>query len=306
MNILNFVGKLVFFVIALFVLDFSIGSILKHFYFKQNSGLLYRTTYALDSTKADILILGASTANHHYYPLTFEKGLKMSCYNAGRDGNSIFYHYAVLKAILFRYHPKMVILDYNAKEFLQDQESYDRLSSLLPYYDYHPEIRSIIQLKSRFEKYKLVSRIYPYNSALFTIAIGNMKFNKSREYSADENGYVALRGKWQKHLSIDSISRDYKIDSEKVKIFKSLIKECLDSKVKLFICVSPAFSKIKYEDPSIAIAKRIAQEYNISFYDFSNDSFFLNNPNLFHNPGHLNDEGAKVYSEMVINKINGH
>ena len=61
-----FLAKAFVFLAILVILDFLIGSILEYFYFKQESGLLYRTTYSLDSTHADFLVLGSSTANHHY------------------------------------------------------------------------------------------------------------------------------------------------------------------------------------------------------------------------------------------------
>src|SRR5665647_758185 len=137
---LYFLVKLFLFLIIVFFLDYTIGNILKYLYSKQESGFLYRTTYSIDSTKADILIFGASRANHHYYPQAFENRLHMSCYNTGRDGNSIFYHFAILQAILKRYSPKVAILDFSREEFKRDQESYDRLSSLLPYYYDHPEM----------------------------------------------------------------------------------------------------------------------------------------------------------------------
>ena len=302
-SIFNFVGKFLIFLATLFLFDFGVGKILRYFYFKQNSGVLYRTTYALDSTKADILIMGASTANHHYYPGAFEKRLNMSCYNAGRDGNYILYHYAVLKAVLKRYCPKMIILDVTRKDFQIDQEGYDRLSSLLPYYNQHPEIRSIVQLKSPYEKYKLISKIYPYNSMLFAIGAGNTELNKNREYTTDENGYVPLNSKWAKELATESFYTKYQLDSEKINIFNSFVRDCVNSKIKLLIFVSPAYVKTEYEDPSIEIIKKIAKEFNISFYSFANNSFFLNNRDLFYNPGHLNDEGAKIYSEMVVDKI---
>ena len=117
-----------------FVLDYSFGNLLRYFYFKQESGLQYRTTYSIEKTTADILIFGSSRANHHYYPNVFENRMKQSCYNVGRDGNSVLYHSAVLKGVLKRYSPKIVILDIVYGEFRQNQDSYDRLSSLLPYY----------------------------------------------------------------------------------------------------------------------------------------------------------------------------
>jgi hypothetical protein len=300
---LYFLVKLFLFLIIVFFLDYTIGNILKYLYSKQESGFLYRTTYSIDSTKADILIFGASRANHNYYPLAFENRLHMSCYNTGRDGNSIFYHFAILKSILKRYSPKVAILDFSREEFGRDQESYDRLSALLPYYDNHPEMRSIIQLKSPYEKFKLLSKIYPYNSLMFSIVVGTAGFNKSREYIIDQNGYVPLPEISKERLITDSSFDKYEIDSTKIKVFKSFLRNCANSKVKLYILMSPVLVKYVSKDSSVDIAQGIARKFNIPIYDFSNDSTFLNNVGLFADQGHLNDRGAKIYTEMVIDKI---
>lgn len=299
----HFLVRLFLFLIILFLLDFAIGSILKYLYYKQDSGLLYRTTYAIDSTKADVLIFGSSTANHHYYPVAFEKRLHTSCYNAGRDGNSIFYQYAILQGMLNRYSPKIAILDFDHDEFMRDQESYDRISSLLPYYNEHPEMRSIIQLKSPYEKYKLLSKIYPYNSLIFTIAMGNTRFNKSRRNNNDENGYVPLTEILKGRIGTVTSFKKHELDSTKIKIFESFIRDCVNSNVKLYIILSPVFTKFTFEDRSVVIAQEIAKKFNIPFYDFSNDTLFLNDAGLFADEGHLNDRGAKIYSNIVIDKI---
>ena|ERR1017187_317736 len=300
---LYFMVKLILFSVILFALDSVIGGMLKHFYFRQESGFLYRTTYALDSTKAEILIFGSSTANHHYRPVTFERRLNMSCYNTGRDGNTIFYNYAVLKSVLKRYTPKMAILDFNDRDFMKDQDSYDRMASLLPYYDNNPELRSLIFLKSPFEKYKLISKIYPYNSLLFSISAGNSNFNKSREVVIDEKGFVPLSKIWKRPLTTTSDPVKYELDTIKINMFKSIIKDCINSKIKIYIFLSPKFIRFENRDQSIMIAQNIAKKYDIPFFNYSNDSLFLYGKDLFFNPGHLNVEGAKIYTDMVIDKI---
>ncbi len=300
---LYFLIKLFLFLFIIFLLDYAIGNLLKYLYSKQESGLLYRTTYAIDSTKADVLIFGSSTANHHYYPGAFEKRLHMTCYNTGRDGNNIFYDYAVLEGVLKRYSPKIAILDFNQDDFKKDQDSYDRISSLLPYYSTHPEMRSIIQLKSPYEKYKLLSKIYPYNSLIFTIGVGNTEINKDREEINDMDGYVPLTRILKGPLITDTTFEKYELDSTKIKIFQSFIRNCISSDIKLFIFLSPQFIKFKFEDSSVVIAREIAKKSNIPFYDFSNDSLFLNDEELFFDRGHLNDRGAKIYSNKVIDKI---
>ena len=298
-----FLAKSFVFLAILFILDFLIGSILKYFYFKQESGLLYRTTYSLDSTRAEFLILGSSTANHHYDSRIFEKRLGTSTYNTGRDANTIFYNYAIFQSVLKRYKPKIVILDFNVEEFKANPDNYDRISSLLPYYKEHPEIHSIIQLKSSYEKYKLLSKIYPFNSLLFTIAVGTTNFNKSREQINDENGYVPLTHIWNKKISIDTNTIEYKIDTNKVNILKSFIEECKNANIQLYIIISPRFIKYFGNDLSVELVHKIADKSNIPFYDYSKDTLFWKHREYFADRVHLNNAGAVIFSNKVIDSI---
>ena len=297
-----FLVKLAVLFTIVFAFDYTIGNVLSHYYFKQESGLQYRTSYSIEKTKAEILIFGSSRATHHYNPAVFENLMKLSYYNVGRDGNDIFYHTAVLNGVLKRYKPKVVILDFNFAEFKKDQTSYDRLSSLLPYYKSHPEMRSIIELKSRYEKLKLFSKIYPYNSSMFTIAVGNADFNKKRK--ADVKGYVPLFREWDGTIRIDSNLLDYNIDSLKVKAYESFIQNCIKSKVKLYVVCSPTGIDFKMKEESLIIGKEISKRNNIDFIDYSYDPVFINKPKLFADAIHLNDSGAKFFSDILINSIN--
>lgn len=294
--------KLFILIIIIAFLDFTIGSTLRYYYFKQTSGLQYRTTYAIEKTTADILIFGSSRANHHYQPEMFEKRLNLSYYNVGRDGNYIFYHYAVLKAILKRYSPRVIILDLISGEFRSDHDSYDRLQSLLPYYRKHPEMRSVIELKSPYEKIKLLSNIYPFNSSIFTIAAGNSKFNQKR--FEETEGYIPLRKNWNEPIrTAESTWTIYNIDSTKVRIYDAFINDCINANIKLYIVCSPYFVKSLTPDYSLIKAKEIANKHNVPFFDFSGDSTFFANSALFADESHLNDEGAKKFSNLLVDKI---
>src|SRR5688572_26843702 len=102
-------GKTIFriatFLIILYLFDFAIGNILRIFYFRQASGVTSRITYAMEKSKAPGLIFGSSRASHHFVSDSLSASLRIPFYNAGKDGQSIFYHYAMLKVILNRYTP---------------------------------------------------------------------------------------------------------------------------------------------------------------------------------------------------------
>ena len=293
-----------FFVSLLFLLDALTGKILEYYYFKQSSGWLFRTTYSIEQTNADLLIFGASRANHHYDVRIIEDKMAISAYNTGRDGNAIFYHYAILQSILKRHIPKIAILDFSHGEFMKSKDSYDRISSLLPYYKFHPEIRPVIELKSPFEKYKLISGVYPYNSLLFQIIAGNSMNNRNRANRDDINGFVPLYKQWNAKLIVDSTFNKYDLDKVKIKYFNDFIQSCLNNKVSLYIMVSPCFVDFKGVDSSIIIAKDISGKYKIPFFDFSDSTQFHTSPLIYADESHLNNLGAKQYTNLVVQELN--
>lgn len=291
--------NLAYVAIVVFVLDFAIGRTLRYFYFRETSGLHFRTTYAMEKTEADILVFGSSRANHHYVPEVFEGSFKMTFYNTGRDGNGIFFQTAVLKSVLKRYTPKVIILDY-AGGFGKGGDDYDRLSSLLPYYRTHKEIRDIVGLKGPFERLKLISEIYPFNSQIITIAIGNLEINKKRK--PDNRGYVALYNEWQAKIdSIDTLPA-YTVDSKKITAFQDFINLAKKSGAKFFVIYSPIYLKFN-RSQDIDICKDVCSFENVPFWDFSKDKVFFNKNRLFQDVSHLNHYGAMIFSNLIVAKI---
>ncbi len=281
------------------MLDFSIGKLLKYFYFKQTSGQDYKTTYSMEVTQADILIFGSSRALHHYVPDIFEDSLSLSAYNTGRGGQFFFYQTAILKSILKRYTPKIIVLDFSGS-FEKDQEEYDRLSCLLPYYWDHSEIRKYVDLRSPFEKIKLISHIYPYNSLFMDIAIGNLKKYLVKE--PDKKGFEVLNK--QIKIEIDSLDSSFEndIDENKLMAFEEFLSLARSAGSNVFVIYSPVYY-LYDEDPSIAICNDLCKKENVPFYDFSKDPMFLNKKELFADKIHVNQSGAILFSQLVVNKI---
>jgi len=296
----KFLIKLIIFVSFLILLDYVIGSTLRYLYFKQTTGINYRTNYSLKETRADILIFGSSRANHHYYPTIIEDKLGMGCYNVGREGIDLFYYYALLGQILERYTPKIIFLDIKPDEFIKSQSSYDRLSCLLPYYDEFLGIRPILFLRSKYENYKLLSKIYPFNSQILTIIGGVYGYNSKKK--EDLNGFLYYNNVWNKPVKEDSLN-DGIIDTLKVNYYNLFIQDCKKHHIKLYIICSPSYIHFAYKKASLILAEEIAEKNNIPFIDFSNNEFFLSNPELFSNPNHLNTNGAKVFTTLISDSI---
>jgi hypothetical protein len=283
---------------VVFMLDFGIGRTLRHFYFKEASGLHYRTTYSMDSTKAQVLVFGASRANHSYVPEVFEDTLKKSFYNTGRDGNGIFYQTALFETILKRYTPEIVIMEYSG--FDKNQVGFDKVSSLLPYYRTNPDIRKIVDEEEPYEKIKLVSEIYPFNSQALTIAVGNLDINKKRGYN--DKGYVPLYGEWPNEIDSDRSREIHEIDTNKVNMFKEFIADAKNAGIKLFVVSAPLFQNQKV-NAGIDKCREICAAEQVPFMNLQKDTFFISKRHLFQDILHLNNNGAIEFSKLIAGKI---
>ena len=119
----------------------------------------------------------------------------------------------------------------------------------------------------------------------------------------DHDGYMPLFGVWNKPITTDTVPIIYELDSNKINIFKSFIRDCLDHHVELHIVVSARYEKHTHKDPSLLLANKIANEFNVRFYNFLNAPEIINDPSYFADPTHLNNSGAKAFSEIVLDRI---
>lgn len=288
------------FLLLIVCADFLIGKTFHYLYKKQRTGREARTRYSVEDTKAEVILLGASRAQQQYNPAFFEKRLNLSCYNVGRDGQSFLYQYAVIKALMARYNPKMIILECERKMFLENPASRERLSCLLPLYEDHPEIREVILLRGPLEKAKLLSKAYPYNSVSLKILFSNFS-NKPDE---DLKGYVPLtRSLNEPKRLVDFSQPTYEIDSMKVKFFNLFIDQCRRANIKLYFACSPFYFNYTGKDISLEIVRQAAVKNDIPFFDLSKGVPDLDNARFFDDTVHVNRTGSDILSNIIIDSI---
>ncbi len=297
---LIFAKKLGLFVLIVFILDYSLGRLMEHYYFQIDALTPEQhTTYSVEHADADVMVFGSSRAQHHYDPEAFA-GFTSSFYNTGKDGQGIFYSWAILKSLLNRStSPKIIVLDINPNEFDKNQDSYDRLSELLPYYHEHDEIREIVNLKSRFEKYKAVSNLYRYNSKVLTI----IKDNLSPTDDDMKNGFEPIEAS-NVNLQLTEVDDKEIVDSLEIEAFIGFLKDAKEASHEVYVFVSPVYRHYQNgTTTSLRITEAICGELDVPFFTYHQDSLFLESPFYFSDPTHLNERGARVYSDDVCSKI---
>ena len=301
-----FVSNFIFFILIVAFLDFIIGKSLKHYYFSLKSGESYQTTYSMDSTNAEIIILGSSRANHHYISNTISKSLKMSCYNTGRDGNYLFYSNAVYNSIINRYTPKIVILDISPEDIYFSQSYYDVLSTLFPYYEEKLQCKKLINLDGKYVRLRFLSSTYPYNSRIIEILGHNLiddLIRREKRRDLDSlNGYRPLFGSDIHNVIKKNKELTETIDKNNVRILSEMAEECNKQHIKLLVICSPRYIN---RDVSINqnIIRKIVESNHEEFISFMSDTIFMNNPSLFKDEAHLNNNGANIFTNLIIDKL---
>ncbi len=299
-SIISFLKWSFYVLSSILICDIAFGSILRDSYFRQTSGVHYRIDYVINHTKSDIVILGSSRATHHYKPEVLAQRLNLDCFNAGMDGGSILYDLALFKAMTQRYNPGVIIIDMIPHALSYEQSSYERLSVLNPYYKTHPEIRSIVNLRSPIEEFKHFSKIYPFNSMVIQIVMGIIERDNILETSL--SGYVPLTGTIDKSVPDTIAIEGRSVDPLKIKALKEIISTCKLRQIDLYIISSPVFHIMErnYYDSTVA---DICSLNGITFVDMSNHSAFISSPEFFADGSHLNDIGADLFSSIIADEL---
>ena len=300
--------KIIFFLLALALADQVTGYVLRKLYFTQKSGQQASLDYSLNKCNADILIFGNSRAQHHYDPRILQDSLHLSCYNAGMDGgHSLLMQYAQIKVITARYTPKIIILEFLPDNIGSLDNVYEKLSILLPYYKEYPYLQSLILLRGPFEKVKLISSVYPFNSDLLNIVRYNTNTQSARK--KDIEGYVPLKEVMSLEMTEakpDPMKNSI-VDTNMVSSLKNIIRICKEKNISLYIISSPFFQNENEKINPVSIPAKLAIEIlrqnNIDYLDLSGDASFIHKRVWFTDKGHLNKIGASRFSSIIVHWI---
>ena len=243
------------------------------------------TVQAFFKRTADVLILGPSTANHHYDCRILEDSLGMSCFNAGRDGQNIIYDAMVLEGFLTRCTPKLVVVDVT--------------HSTLSYYGFLKPIDDIIDsIGGPIDKIKRISNIYRYNKTWEWLL--NARFAETAE---DLNGYRPLDVKEIKGMLSKVENGNLKMNSQCLLYMNKIIDVCKEKSIKLLFVMSPSLIIDKGNFGEI-VNGELSQK-DLGLLTWNGDTAFTNHPELFYDMTHLNAKGAEVFTRDFIKRVKG-
>jgi len=279
-----------------FVIDRTVGLILKQLYSQSNATDEYKIGYANAETTDDLLFMGSSRCLHHFVPSIFEEAYGQSCFNAADWGiKNIYYHYGLLGNILSRYTPKAIVFEIHPCDYLDTPYSgTERAGSLAPFCGMSAQCDEMLKISGKYWPYKL-SSVYRYTGSLPALIFGHWGgMDRSLK------GWKPLDGQMDT-TGLKAEEFPFPIHQEKFRLLERFIQDCQAKDNRLCLIVSPMY--ICTGQDVFKAPRDLAKQYGIPFYDYFCDLQFMVHAELFYDYGHLNREGAILFSKKVSNDL---
>ncbi len=289
--------------VAVTVLDFAVGKTLDWMLPQiSNQGDTRKTYFSLYEVNTPLVIVGSSRAAYHYVTQMVEDSLRMSAYNVGLSGCFYDYNCCVVNSIFDRYTPEVLIWECDKNSFYKDTD--DPLEGLYPYYGRnHWATETIMAEMPWTEQARLISRTYRYNSVILRVL---MRYLSRSSFEEDTHkGYQSLDFSTSKKsltLATESPS-EREISESKVDRFRSILQRAEEMGIKMVVADSPRYEIASRSNLSAKRMRDMCIEYGVLFLENTEMQYFLDHPELFYDEAHLNDKGARIYTEIVIKQI---
>lgn len=287
------------FCICFLLLDFGVG---KFFDWAINhlpceGERIAKSEYVINKVDADFLVIGSSRAQAHYDPKVLcDSFSEMSVFNAGVDGQLFYYINTSLNCILDRYTPKVVVWDFQLKDFVDNTP--ENLSLLYPSYYKNEYIKDVLNNQDASLKFTLWLNSYKYNGTAGRIL---------RTINAKDKGLLGFsshKTDRSRQLTVEHVNAEKKaIVADKVTELEKTLARAREKGVKIVLAVSPYLEHIDGISPTLKVLQDMSVKYGCLLLDYSQNEAFTGDVTKFYDVGHLNDEGATVFTSMIANDI---
>ena len=248
---------------------------------------------------ADIVVMGSSRAHHHYASSVISEMTGMSTHNAGVDGSGIVLVSGLYDLMVERYSPRVIIYDiepaFDIYVYAEDGNNTRYIGWLRPYY-MHPEVKEIICRVDPSERVKNFSAMFRYNGKIADLlkdqfVVGDFTFD----------GYAPLQGEMKTDPDVKKFEEVPILDTLKLHMMEDFIAMLCASDTRLIMTASPKFGAVSSDvfAPVMALCK----QYGVEFWDYYAAEEFQK-MEYFKESMHMNDKGARMFSECIAKRIN--
>lgn len=299
-----FIRNIVLVIVCFVLMSFLIGIGFKAFHeynYKQNPSGFF-TEYKMKDVNGENIIIGSSAAFHGYKTSIFKDSLGVDIVNYGIDGSFFLHQVCIINSILDRYTPKLII--WNLEPYCLTNSTLpleiNTFYTLYPMSD-QPMVKEILDKYSPSTRYELLLDPFRYNSLLpneLKIYFRRDKVNYTDYRPFKTTGYdFPIRRKVNNDdLKYMPSNKDY---------LQKVVTRCKKDGAFLIICIAPRF----VDDSEYIKTKQykaildVTRKNNVPFFNYFQKKEFMNDSTLFHDRMHMNDNGAELYTRMLVGDI---
>ena len=279
---------------GVFIFIFFIASLLLDFTFTtiiSQSSERNKVEYVIHSfgKKYDVMIMGTSRANNHFVTNLFEKkGLKS--FNYGISGSHLFETSLLLKVMIAnKFQIKNLILEADLS-ICNEKRDEGTTARFMPYIHTNSIIKEHYKNESDFKK---LFYLPFYRYIKFDAKIGFREvyevLSKKPTNTLQNNGYYPLisdkKGSMKNDISTLKVIRN--------KYYEEIKKICKQNNINLIVVMTPMCQNTKGLDYFDKVKKQ--------YPEINNFENIVTDDRYFASCGHLNNEGAIIYTNHIIN-----
>lgn len=269
------------------------------------------TELFLHQSKYDLLFVGSSKTHTGINPKIIDSICKLNSYNAGVEGGNLFEFNMTVEAYLEVHPPPNYLV------LTIDLNSFDIRRKFFNYSQYFPYVENKIIDKALNENSHHTGflKIFPF--LILTDYDDYTKRNAIKGLKGETEiprgdfaykGYLSNSENTILEISAPGKLKKYEISTEGIQYLDQIIKSCKMHGTKLVFTYAPEFNhslqnQILNSKEILTVIKNKADQNNIPYLRDDNLDICAD-PKLFANPGHLNKQGAVVYSAFLANEIN--
>ena len=285
--------KFLLFVLKILVLTIAIAVVLDFIYTtvylqSSNRGKIDHI-YTSKNENYDVIILGSSRANNHFVAQMFEdKGLKT--FNYGMSGGHLFEADLVLKLMIERqYKIKNLILEADLN-LSNEHRDFGVSSKFLPYLHQSESIQ-----KHFLDEVDFIELYYIpfYRYIKFDERIGFREFYKvglkTPTNTLDHKGYYPLGNKPNTNMK-NNIANLKPLKPNKY--YEEIKQICKENNINFIAVMTPMCENTK----GINYFEKVQQLYP-EIHNYEN---VVKEDNYFSSCGHMNDDGARIFTARII------
>jgi len=286
----NFITLIVKIALAILILLVALDWAYTAVYLQSHNRGKVDYVFNSDARNYDVVILGSSRANNHFVSQLFEdKGLKT--FNYGMSGSHLFEASLMLKLMAERkYKIKNVIIE--ADLGLSNEKRADGIAAkFLPYIHHSKTIRDHFSGEKDFNQLYYIP-FYRYVDFDAIIGFREMFFNAIHKKTVHltNKGYFGLGNKHE------NMKNDLKaLKPIRNKYYEEIKQICKENNYHLIAVMTPMCTNVK--------GLNYFEKANKIYPEIHNLENVVQGDQYFSSCGHLNDTGARMFTNIVIEKF---